>query len=85
MAEAVYILCTVTSLVCAWLLYRGYRSSRFRLLFWSSLCFLAFALANAFLFCDLIIWPDVDLTMARTVLTLLGLGLLLYGLIFESN
>lgn len=85
MAQAVYILCTLTSLLCAFLLLRGYRLSKLRLLFWSALCFFVLAAANAALFADLIVWQDVDLTNFRTVLTLGGIGLLLYGLIFESH
>jgi hypothetical protein len=85
MAEAVYILCALTSLCCAVLLLRGYRASRFRLLLWSSLCFFIFAVANSLLFVDLVIWPQTDLLIFRTGLTLVALLLLLYGLIFEAH
>ncbi|HEX8309877.1 MAG TPA: DUF5985 family protein [Chthoniobacteraceae bacterium] len=85
MAEAVYILCTLTSLCCACLLMRAYGTSHLRLLFWSALCFFVLAIANALLFVDLIIWPDTDLIVLRTGITLVGLALLLYGLIFETS
>ncbi len=63
MAEAVYILCTITCLACALLLTRAYRASHLPLLFWSGLCFFILAVANALLFVDLVIWPDVDLSV----------------------
>lgn len=39
MAEIVYALRALTSVLCAILLLRGYRISETRLLFWASLCF----------------------------------------------
>lgn len=84
MAEFVYSLCAITSIVCAVLLFRGYRRSRTRLLFWSSLCFLGLALNNALLLVDLYVVPDIDLFVPRTGVALLGMGVLLYGLIWDS-
>jgi hypothetical protein len=85
MGSLVYILCTLTSLGCAILLWRGYRKTSLRLLFWSSICFTIFALSNALLFFDLIVFPGANLLTARSVVTLLALLVLLYGLVFESN
>jgi hypothetical protein len=85
MAEAVYVLCAVTSIVCAWLLFRGYRASRSNLLFWASLCFIGLAMNNVLLFIDLIVLPDIDLFMWRTAPALAGMALLLYGLIRDSR
>lgn len=86
MAEAVYLLCAATSVACALLLLRGYRRQRTRLLLWSSVCFVLLALNNALLFIDLIIVPtDVDLSMWRSVTALAGVGVLLFGLIWESR
>jgi hypothetical protein len=84
-AEAVYILCTITSAVCAILLLRGYLRSRTKLLFWSSICFIGLAVHNALLFVDLVMLPDVDLFYLRTTIALLSLCLLLYGLIWEHG
>ena len=81
----VYILCTLTSLGCGLLLWRGYGKTRLRLLFWSSICFLIFALSNALLFFDLIVFPGSDLVVARSAVTLVALLVLLYGLVFEST
>jgi len=84
-AEWVYALCALTSVACAVLLLRRYRSSRTRLLFWASLCFLGFALNNIMLFVDLVLLPHVDLFFWRTVPALIGVTLFIYGLIWESH
>jgi hypothetical protein len=86
MAEAVYILCALTSIACAVMLARGYLRSRARLLLWSSLCFAGFATNNALLFIDKVLLPtQVDLSTWRTVAALLGLLVLLYGLIWDAE
>jgi hypothetical protein len=81
MPETVYLLCALTSVACMTLLFRHYRRTRLRLLFWSSAAFLAFALANILLFVDLVIFPQYDLLFVRQIITLGGVVLLLYGLI----
>jgi len=85
MAEAVYLLCAITSIVCAAMLFSGYRANRTRLLFWSSLCFAGLAMNNILLFLDLIIVPNVDLSLWRSGVALAAMILLLYGLIWESK
>lgn len=85
MATAVYILCAATSLACAVLLLRAYGQSRARLLFWSGLCFVGLALNNALLFVDLVVLPQTDLYVLRSLPTLVGLGLLIYGLIWDAD
>jgi hypothetical protein len=82
--EAVYIACAATSLLCAVLLLRGYLRERLRLLFWSSICFFGLALNNVLLFVDIILLPQVDLFLWRTLPAVLGLAALLYGLIWEE-
>lgn len=84
-ANVVYVLCTVTAALCAWLLVRGYRRTGARLLFWSSLCFIGLALNNALLIIDERVVPTVDLSTWRLVPALLGVMLLLYGLIWETR
>jgi hypothetical protein len=85
MAEAVYLLCAATSVLCAVLLYRAYRTSRTRLLFWSSLCFSGLALNNVLLFVDLVVVPTVDLSLLRTSVAALAMLLLCFGLVWESR
>lgn len=83
MAHVVYILCMLTSALCATLLVRGYLRGRSPLLFWSALCFTGLALNNMALFADLVLFPHYDLTAWRHTPALLGMGLLLYGLVWE--
>lgn len=85
LAITVYILCAATSGLCAALLYRGYRKSGVRLLFWSSLCFAGLAVNNLLLVVHTGILPSVDLSLWRTVPAVLGAGLLVYGLVWETQ
>ncbi len=86
MAEAVYILCGVTSILCAILLLRGWRASRARLLFWASLCFICLAIDNIVVVIDFVLTPpSVDLYWYRTPFALAGMLVLVYGLIRESR
>jgi hypothetical protein len=85
MAAVVYILCLVTSLLCAILLLRAYRESGARLLLWSGLCFVGLTLNNALLFADRVLLPDTNLLIPRSMPALIGLVLLLYGLIWEAE
>jgi hypothetical protein len=85
MAEAVYVLCTLTSLVCALLLFNGYRAGGAKLLFWSALCFTGLTVNNLLLFVDLVVVPSVDLSLWRSGVALASILLLIYGLIWEST
>ena len=85
MGLVVYALCALTSLVCAVLLLRGYRRSRVRLLLWSGLCFVCFTLNNILLIIDVRVLPDQDLSIVRSLPSLVGVALLLYGLVWETG
>jgi hypothetical protein len=85
MAEAVYVLCALTSIACAVLLARGYARSRARFLLWSALCFVGLAANNVLLFLDLAVLPRVDLSLWRSVTALAGLALLLFGLVWDAE
>jgi hypothetical protein len=85
MPEFVYILCALTSIACALLLFRRYRLTGGLLLFWSTWCFVCFALTNILLFVDLVILPDVDLSLVRALLSFVGTTMLLYGLVRQST
>ena len=84
-AAIVYLLCALTSVFCAGLLIRSYRRSRVGLLLWSSFCFVGLALNNVLLFLDLIVIPDTDLSLARTVTAVAGMTLMAFGLIWEAK
>lgn len=85
MAAFVYILCVVTSVLCAALLFRNAKRSRNRLLFWSGASFICMAVANILLFIDLAMVPQHDLLIVRNVVTLAAICMLLYGLIWETE
>ena len=85
MAAFVYILCALTSVLCAVLLLRASHRTPTRLLFWSGNSFIALAIANILLFVDLVMIPNHDLLILRNVVTLLGVVMLLYGLIWEAE
>lgn len=84
MTMLVYVLCAITSLTCAVLLYRGYRHSRARLLLWSSLCFAGLFLNNLLLIVDTRT-PNVDLSFWRTLPALAGIAMLVYGLVWDAD
>lgn len=86
MAEGVYILCSLTSITCALLLFRGYRANRSRLLFWAGLCFLLLALDNVLLFVDMIVLPpSIGIFWYRTGAALAGMLVLVFGLTWETR
>lgn len=85
MATAVYILCALTSLTCAGLLYAAYRRERARLLLWSCVCFAWLAVNNVLLVVDRVLITDVDLSILRALTALIGLAALLFGLIYDTG
>jgi hypothetical protein len=85
MAEFVYGLCALTSIVCAWLLFRGYLRRRTKLLFWSAICFIGLAINNVLLLVDLYVVPDRDLFVLRTTFALAAVCVMLYGLVWDES
>jgi Family of unknown function (DUF5985) len=85
LAEAVYLLGTIVTVLCAALLLRGYFNGRSRLLLWSGLCFAGLSVSNALLFLDLSVLPDVNLYVWRLATAAASMTLLVYGLVFESE
>ena len=85
MANAVYVLCALTSVACALMLWRGYRRSGARLLLWSCLCFVALAVNNLLLAIGNLFIPHWVLEQAelRVAVALAGLAMLLYGLVWD--
>lgn len=81
----IYGLCMVTALMSAWLLLQAYFKTRYRLLFWCSLFFSIAAVNNVFLVLDKVVYPNIDLTVYRYVVALVGLTVLLPGLILEKE
>lgn len=85
MGPIIYLLCTLTCLGASLLLWRGYRRSQQRLLYWSALCFAIMAIANGLLILDLVLLPDVYVLPWRSGVNQIALLVLIYGLIFESD
>jgi hypothetical protein len=80
---AVYLLCLLTSSVCATLLLRAYFRDRSRLLLWTAASFVFLALNNLALVADMVIFPARDLWLWRQAAAAVALGVLLYGFIWE--
>jgi hypothetical protein len=86
MAPYVYILGTLTTLLCTVMLLRAYARVRLRLLLWSGVCFLGLTVSNALLFLDLVVYPaEVNLYLWRLGTAAAAMVVLLYGLIWESG
>lgn len=85
MPGGVYILCAATCLLCTVMLFRGYSRSKVRLLFWSGLCFAGLMLDNLMMYVDVVVVPDVDLSVWRKLPGLVAMIMLLFGLIWESK
>jgi hypothetical protein len=85
MAELIYGLCTILSLAIAVMLWRQHRRSPSRMIYWTALCFTGLALSNLVLVVDKLVFPDIDLRVLRHSISLLSIGLLLFGLVYEDE
>lgn len=85
MSLFVYALCALTSLTCSVLLFRGYRRTRTRLLLWSGLCFAFMFINNAMVIVDFRIFPGIDLSVVRLAPAVIGISLLIFGLVWDSE
>ena len=85
MPALIYSLCAVTSLLCAWLLFRAYREQHITLLFWCGLFFAIQACNDFVLVVDKVAVPDIDLSVYRYAVGLMAVGVLLYGLIMRTE
>jgi hypothetical protein len=85
MAETIFALCALTSLGCAGLLLRSYRTTRARLLLWSSVCFVGLAVNNILVCVDFLILPKIDLSALRAAVALISILFINFGLIWDSK
>ena len=85
MAAVIYTLCALTCLACAYLLLLAYRRGGYRLLLWSGLCFAGLTLNNLLLVLDKLVLTWVDLSVWRTLVALIAMAVLLYGLIWDTE
>jgi hypothetical protein len=84
-ATAVYVMCMLTSALCAGLLLAEYRRRGARLLLWSGVAFVGFSIGNALLFTDFVVLPDRDLSILRALTGSLSTSILLYGLVWDAD
>jgi hypothetical protein len=85
MASIVYALSTLTCIACAYLLLRSFKKNGTRLLLWSGLCFIGLAVNNALATLDVNTPSDLmNLATLRVVVSIISLGILIYGLTWES-
>jgi hypothetical protein len=85
MPGLVYLLCAATSFLCAVLLLRGFARTGVRLLLFSGICFVGFTIDNFVLYLDLIVIPEIDISLVRRMPGLIALVVLLFGLVWESK
>lgn len=81
----VYSLCLLASALCAGLLLRSWRQSRSRLLLWTATAFVFLAINNLFLVADMVVFPDIFLWPWRQAASLIAVGVLIYGFIWEAE
>ena len=85
MAGLIYGLCALTAFLCAFLLLKAHRQSKYNLLLWGGLCFAGLTASNALLVIDKLVVPDVDFSTCRYIITLIAMLTLLYGLIWDKE
>jgi hypothetical protein len=82
---AVYLLCFLTSSLCAFLLGRAWWRSAARILLWSAICFTLLAANNLVVIFDMVLYPDIDLRLVRHGLALAAVSVLLYGFVWDQQ
>jgi hypothetical protein len=85
MAGLIYALCSLTALLCAWLLLQAYKRSRYKLLLWGGLCFVGLTINNFLIIVDKFLVPYVDLFTWRLVVAFVAMAVMLYGIIWDSE
>ena len=85
MARSIYLLGTLITFLCAFMLLRGYLRVRLRLLLWGAVCFAGLTIANALVYIDLVLVPQTDLYVWRLGTAALAMVVLVFGLIWESD
>jgi hypothetical protein len=85
-AEAIYLLCGLTSLLAAFMLLRHYRQRRTRLLLWSVVAFAGLAVNNVLIYVDLVVFMNgVDLSLHRAAAGAIAMLALVFGLIWDTR
>ncbi len=82
---AIYTLCLATCVGCAFLLLRGYRRTKTRLLMWTGICFCLLSINNLTVLLDLIVFVEQDLQGWRHAASLAAVSTLIIGLVWEAE
>jgi hypothetical protein len=82
---AIYGLCLLACITCAFLLLRGFVRSGTRLLLWTGLCFVLLSANNVAVILDLMVFVQDDLQGLRHAASLAAVTVLLVGLVWESE
>ena len=85
LAEAIYLLCALTSLAAAAMLLRHYQRRKTRLLLWSFVAFVGLAANNVLVYVDLAVFPGFDLSLPRSAVGAVAMLALVYGLVSETS
>ena len=85
MASVIYGLCAFLAFLCAALLLQAYYKSKYKLLLWGGLCFVGLTISNALLVIDKLVIESIDFSTPRLVSALIGMSVLLYGLIWDTE
>ena len=85
MAFAIYLLCTLTSAACCWLLARAHLSRPHSVLFWSAVCFAGLTINNLLLMLDKLVFLDVDLSTLRLAVAQVSLLVLVLGMLSREK
>jgi hypothetical protein len=81
----VYLLCLVTSVICAGLLIRAWRRSRTPFLMWCAVAFSLLALNNLFVVADMILFPDIPFWGLRQAAAFSAVAVLIYAFVWEID
>jgi hypothetical protein len=84
MAPLVYLLCALTSTLCAIALLLKYRLSRVRLLLWSGWGFAGLAANNILLLVDYLMGSSADLSVIRTIPGAIALAIMIWGFVWDT-
>jgi CHASE2 domain-containing sensor protein len=82
-ALVAYVVCAAVSLLSAVLLHRGWKRTRSRLVFWVYVAFVFLTISNVLLVWDLV--SAADFARVRPALIAVGLGSLIFGLVWEQD
>jgi hypothetical protein len=77
------VMCALISGLCAALLFRSWRRGRSALVRWVAIAFAFLTASNILLIVDLL--SPLTFTNSRAALIAVGLGFLIYGLVWEEH